>query len=114
VVEITATDFRKSKPGRASFGNRKYTAAEMFDLEKTNEERDEMSDEGGAIRSDETPKSTDKVVEPAANLPLNVNGGKSLGSSKMMRKLVRAEDIWTEERVARQVALVTAARENKT
>jgi DNA replication protein DnaC len=111
VVEMMGKDFRKSKPGRASFANRKYTAKELFALGKT-EDRNEKIDALSGSNYPESPERVSKVDPVGGSLPIGAEKKKVVSTEKKS-SLMPPERIWTQDDVDREVALKTAKQNER-
>lgn len=107
VVEMMGKDFRKSKPGRASFANRKYTAKELFALGKVEENRSETVEETSSINAPEAPESVSKGDPVSGTLPIGREKKKVVSPAKKS-SLMPPERIYTQDDLDRDVALATA------
>ena len=106
MIEMSGRDFRKSKPGRASFANRKYTAAELFTLSTPDKETPEAKPEIGGSGNVHVSKhasgqlrSGDKTEKPMA--------------AERNSSLISPEKVWTQADIDREVALKTALKAKK-
>jgi len=111
VVEMMGKDFRKSKPGRASFANRKYTAKELFALGKA-EDRNEKMDELGGSNDPESPESVSKVDPVRGSMPISKDKKKVVYIEKNS-SLMPPERVWTQDDIDREVALKTAKQNER-
>jgi DNA replication protein DnaC len=112
VVEMMGKDFRKSKPGRASFANRKYTAKELFASAKAEEDRSEKVDELSDNSAPEALESKSKVDPVSGSLPIS-REKKKLVSAEKKSSLMPPERIWTQADIDRAVALKTAKQNER-
>ena len=108
VVEMAGKDFRQSKPGRASFAHRKYTAAELFTLEATEEKKGKA----GENLPSPTPASEKKMrsaetVSSDGNLRLKSEKKEVVRSGQVSNSLLSPVKVWTQEDVDREVELKT-------
>jgi DNA replication protein DnaC len=114
VVEMAGKDFRQSKPGRASFAHRKYTAAELFALGATEENKGKAEENlPSPIPASEEKMSSVETDKNGGKLRLKSEKKETVRSSQVSNSLLNPDKVWTQEDIDREVELKTRLRESK-
>lgn len=114
VVEMAGKDFRQSKPGRASFAPRKYTAAELFTLGPTEGKKGKTGENSpSATPVSEEKTSSVETGESGGKLRLKGDKKESVRNSQASNSLLSPVKVWTQEDVDREVELKTRLRESQ-